>query len=717
MHKENIHFWFTIDRWLSSSRWIQLVLLVGVFGMAYIFSYVLLLSFAGKESNFTDPFFLLFYPNTLDAFLKKDPVSIQSQYIETVAACFIYFLGIVIFGGMLISLISNMISRRVENHQNGLTHYLKRNHVVIMGYDDMVPSIIINVCSNSDSYVLLMSSVKTEIIREKIRRSAASIYTDRIVFNYGHRTHIADLKTAHVESAKIIYIVGNRSLPAHDSMNVECIQSIGRYFKDLTNNGRVSYLPSSIYCVFEDFDTYSAFQTTDIIKDLLPKNVSLVPYNFYHDWSKKILVNRSYTSNGTTYPPLDRDGIKYNDDTFVHLIIVGTSTFGTSIAVEASKILHFPNFDRNNDLKTKITFIDVNADEEINLFRTRNHNFFEIQSSRLIDMTLPKTETTPIPPTVFSGKDNSDFLDVDIEFIKGDVFSDMVRSYLSECSTNENEYLSIILAMSNQQRNFAIAMNMPSIVYERAIPIFIRQDKSSDLVTILHDTSEKMGIVTKHQVKDGKYNPQEMKGRYANIYPFGMTEIGLDHDLITLMQAKLFNYLYYTAFEEKPITYRLKDIDVLKNMDLKEIKRKADEEWQKLSVAKQWSNLYCAYNIPYRMNSLRAMRNGKEDNQKLTDDEIKILGVVEHNRWNVEKLMLGFRKPLPEEDIQNNKAYLLSIDKYNQETREEMKDKLLIHHDIRPFHGLDEIQELDREIVRYIPWIVETANKITKIND
>ena len=714
-------FWFKIDRWLSSSRWIQLYLLIGVFLIVLIISWLILSAVTHKAcSSFSEAFFLLFDPNSFNTYI-QGAKPVNSHSLPTiVAACFIYFLGMMIFGGMLISLITNIISRRVDNFQNGQTHYLRRGHVVILGYDDMVPSIIINVCEKRKNiYVLLMSSVKTELIREKIRRSAASIYLERIIINYGHRTHIDDLKAVHIESADCIYIVGNRALPVHDAMNVECIQCIGNFFNDLAQKIRNIQVPSHIYCVFEDIDTYSAFQTTDIIKGMLPESVSLIPYNFYRDWSKKILVNRSYSNNSKyDYPPIDGNGIKYEDNTYVHLVIVGTSTFGTTLAVEAAKILHFPNFDRDNELKTKITFIDIKADEEINLFRTRCHNFFEIQSSRLIDMTQPVTKIIPISPTVFKGKDYADFLDIDIEFIKGDIFSDKVRYYLSDCSKNENEYLSIILAMSNQQNNFAIAMNMPNILYEKSIPIFIRQDMSSDLVTMLRETCNKAESTTKHQVIDGKYVSSELKGRYSNIYPFGMTDIGLDHDIPTLIQAKLINYLYITAFEEDPITYRFRAIEELKKMDTKDIAEKADKEWEKLSVAKQWSNLYCAYNIPYRLNSLNAMRRDKNQKQnEITDEEIRELGVVEHNRWNVEKLMLGFRKPLPEEDLLRNKRFLQSINKFNESTKGDMKDKLLIHHDIRPFHGLDEIQELDKEIIRYIPWIIDTASLIAKVND
>lgn len=39
---------------------------------------------------------------------------------------------------------------------------------------------------------------------------------------------------------------------------------------------------------------------------------------------------------------------------------------------------------------------------------------------------------------------------------------------------------------------------------------------------------------------------------------------------------------------------------------------------------------------------------------------------------------------------------------------------LLVHHDIRPFEELDNIQELDREFSRYTPWIMRMTEDSIK---
>jgi hypothetical protein len=37
--------------------------------------------------------------------------------------------------------------------------------------------------------------------------------------------------------------------------------------------------------------------------------------------------------------------------------------------------------------------------------------------------------------------------------------------------------------------------------------------------------------------------------------------------------------------------------------------------------------------------------------------------------------------------------------------------KLFIHHDIRPYDELNNIEELDKEFTRYLPWIMRMTEK------
>ena len=82
------------------------------------------------------------------------------------------------------------------------------------------------------------------------------------------------------------------------------------------------------------------------------------------------------------------------------------------------------------------------------------------------------------------------------------------------------------------------------------------------------------------------------------------------------------------------------------------------------------------------------------------ETQLTYMAQVEHNRWNVEKLLLGYRKPLPEEDRH------MAHDKIANSLLKQNKQHHFVHSDIRPYKDLDDIDQLDVEFMRYIPWII-----------
>ena len=298
---------------------------------------------------------------------------------------------------------------------------------------------------------------------------------------------------------------------------------------------------------------------------------------------------------------------------------------------------------------------------------------------------------------------DSDFLDIEFEFIKGDIYSQKVQNVIRQWAEDKDgQYLSIFLAMSDQRSNFVMGMNMPDEVYDNEVPIFIRQDRSDNFVTNLRkaDKKDKIEKLDYSFVnKEGMIEMKKRDARYSHIYPFGMNEASFSADEVSLKRAKLINYLYETANYE---TCQFQGILALDAMSADTIWAEADQYWRKLSVALKWSNLYSAYAIRIKLASLRAMRklsldDTSQDTWLLSEDKAEALARVEHNRWNVEKLLMGYRKARPCEDKYAHPEYAKELTS---------NKKLYIHHDIRPFEDLDGIQELDREFSRYIPWIM-----------
>ena len=260
--------------------------------------------------------------------------------------------------------------------------------------------------------------------------------------------------------------------------------------------------------------------------------------------------------------------------------------------------------------------------------------------------------------------------------------------------------------MREQRENFVMGMNMPDAVYANEVPVFIRQNRSDNFVTNLRneDTKEEGHELTYSVVEGGELKSRERHARYAHIYPFGMNETAFCADHHSLKRAKLINYLYETANYE---TYKFQGLLVLDAIPEDKIWEDADARWQKLSVALKWSNLYNSYTMRTKQRTLRAMRGLDIDDESRdydihSDYEVEQLALVEHNRWNVEKLLMGYRKPRREEDRYAYPEFAGKLKK-NKE--------LFVHHDIRPFDQVGTICELDFEFSRYIPWIMKMTDR------
>lgn len=718
----SVKLWF--DRLLSRSIYSQLVLLLLALAAALALSY-LMLSWSGAEweafciekdlNKWLLPLYLLIDSNALNNLYisGSGPGGAQHGWM-LIASSITFLIGAFIFSGFIIGIITSTIDRRVKNYEEGNTFYLKSGHYVIMGYDEIVPSIINYIQDlDPDAYILILTSAEAPKIREKLRKWFPAARMEKFIINYGHRVSMDIFDHIHLEGAKEIFVAGNHNKSEHDAINVESMDAIYRYLES-EKCRKGSCLPGRITCFFKDIDTYAAFKRADIFRKIEKLGIEFVPFNCRTGWATQVFVTRKYhdlDNPGTeySYPSLYGAGISEDEDKYVHLLFVGTTNLAVAFAMEAANNLHFANGAR---IKTRITFIDRNMDVEKDEFITRNRHFFEVQPYLYRDLTLQgqgvSEEELRGEYVRIRGKATG-FLDVEFEFIKGDIFSlpaqDLVRSWALE--HGKSQYLSVFMALADQRQNFVMGMNMPDEVYDRKVNLFIRQDRSDNFVTDLrnHDLSRREELPPYSIVAEtGECISEPREGRYAHIYPFGMNETAFCHDETALRRAKLINFLYDTG-DYTNLTFL--DEATLNCMPPQEIWTKAEEMWRKKPVAEKWSNLYNAYSIPVKLSTLRRMRGVSPDDAStdfnpLSNGEIEVIARIEHNRWNVEKLVMGYRTPE------------LCEDKYAHPRDEgvlKSNKKHFIHHDIRPFETLDTVAEIDREMARCLPWILRLTDE------
>jgi hypothetical protein len=102
-------------------------------------------------------------------------------------------------------------------------------------------------------------------------------------------------------------------------------------------------------------------------------------------------------------------------------------------------------------------------------------------------------------------------------------------------------------------------------------------------------------------------------------------------------------------------------------------KKDLETEWKTLKTIKKWSN---RYNV--NMFGIKTRSFALEVGQTIDEKTIQLLAEVEHNRWNIEELLLGYRPTTVEERKEIG----------NDSTKKETYKKKFIHNDLCPFNKI-----------------------------
>lgn len=664
------------DRSFSGNGWRQLAWLTGAILSVFLIIYAVSFYF-----SFPEPSAISFTQGDKDAPLGRilqliglfiDPGNLNNvpPHLRWFALGVIV-IGLILFCGILISVFSNMLERRVERFREGDIYYSLSNHVVIIGFNNMVPSLVLQICNDNKFKgcdILIQSSESAQEIRNKIHTELNSKEEKRIIILHARRDSTEEIAKLHTTKAREVFLIGEKEEHDHDSLSLDCLKKIVELHAQSNCNRLIPFT-----VLFEYQTSFAAFQIIDLAEKWR-KHIEFKPFNFYEGWAKKVLVNQQYdnhTPEGITYPPLDREPITYESPKHIHLVIVGMSRMGVALGIEAAHISHFPNFCRDNKNKTVITFIDDNADREMNFFRGRYRHFFDIAPTcftEIKDGTITHSELPPNAKTY----SNTNFLDVRFEFIKGRAEDPIVQDMFQQWAESPHETLTIAVCLCYPPESMAMGLYLPDSIYEKNIPVFIRQETSSTLLEMLSENKKTENI-----------------HRFSHVYPFGMLDncYDLDNESIKIAQAVSYVYQFYNTYNTIPQT--LPDEQELKT------------NWNKLSVSHQWSNLYNAYSVKIKLRSL-GINNYHCFN--LTEKQIAILAETEHNRWNIEKLLLGYRKPT---------ACQLAEIKSSKDKKKEYKEKLFVHPDICPYDELSESsKQYDISITACLPLVMKEYKQV-----
>lgn len=598
--------------------------------------------------------------------------------------------GIILLNGVLISTLTNWFERRKEQWANGdiryksfrvffkLDKFSVNKIAVVIGASENAPTIIKNLLDGKGEtkkgrpyYVVLLTNGKVKEVRDRIASYLNEEDSERLVIYNGQLDSVEEVNHIPIELATEIYVlgeengIGDDSASYHDTQNMKCVHNIASY---LTQN----QIQRRIICrvQFEYQTTYSVFQFSDL-PDNIKEHLVFIPFNRYENWAQAVFVDSEYSEKSKAdneqriikYTPLDGSGISVDSDKNVHLIVVGMTKMGIAVAIQAAQIAHYPNFkiDGDNPHRTKITFIDPDAENEMNFFMGRYQNLFNLARHRYLDLSGREYafNTEWIDPLLNERSEYTylgpNFLDIEWEFIKGSVEQPGVQEYLRQsaeeaysCVDHGNAYCDgkslLTIAICNKFSNEAIAegIYMPANVYDKAQQILVYQPESSEILYNLY-FAEKNNI----------------SKRYSKLRPFGMQNADFTINKASYYCAMLCNYVYFSkpfGTISNDTSNKLDDIvnDIRKEIvtctsarGTKEFMRPARDAWKTLSIFNKWSNKYLSNSFKTKLRSIGYTCDkylcGKNLIEQKMESCKKSMAECEHNRWNTQQLLMGLR--------------------------------------------------------------------------
>ncbi len=564
-------------------------------------------------------------------------------------------LGIFLLNGLLVSAIIGGLDRRKERWQNGEIRYKKRHlgrFAIVIGANEIVSTVIKrllyvpahgnvnNKCEHNNDYVILQTNRDPQNVRAELASRLTDDEMEKVIIYRGLRDSKEELKALYPMHSTEIYVLGESTLSDggqpvdggesfHDSLNMRCVNILAGI---MTEDSDIISRPR-LRCnvLFEYQTTYSVFQFSDVSEDI-KKALEFVPFNRYDSWARQVMVNNrafgGHDNKAIFYRPLDGDGIKSVDsDDHVHFVIVGMSKMGVAMGVQALLQSHYVNYAGAKNScdkrcrRTRITFIDTNADKEMDFFKGRYENLFELACCRYGDANNPSdlmylldydaNWNDPMASGKWAhlSKSNENFIDVEVEFIKGSLESEGVRKFMNYISDNSNgsriqtSRLTVAVCLKNTHQAVAAALYMPLKVYEKAQEIWVYQRESADIINNL----------TLANAKDL---------RYSALRPFGMLYTEYISGRDRYIKAMLVNR-----------TYDKKSYDSLLNMKLSvgNVYSDIKKLWAELPLDKTFSNKYFVDSMSLKERNL--------DKDGYASDS---WNKCEHNRWNVQQLLFGY---------------------------------------------------------------------------
>lgn len=582
-----------------------------------------------------------------------------------------------------------------------LSHSFFSDHILILGGGRAALGIVRAVAHDEalrDRQILIVAKHHPRVLHDYIFAQLSREEQEQVhlAVMYGERCHDKTLKEAKLSKASHIFIVGDDEDADRDARNVACWHKVRDNFEmqvvepsrfrlpELHHNAKESNKEERVVqCQLYLYDEASV-KLFHALQQESHTKVETTVVSYYEEAARQLLVNDTLTDQDCS---LDRGLVAYDNDKYVHLIVLGMSPMGCAMAATAAQLCHFPNFDEESarPVRTKITLVDPQADMLMNQYKARHAALFNLSHYAL---RISANDWLSSRPQAEYG----DFLDVEWEFWKGSSSEDWVRQMIVDCAADERQVLSIAVCGTDGQRNLDEALSLPEEVYR------VPDDCES---------YQKFPMVYLYQPENGclAKSAHDDIFRYRNLVPFGSDEYS---PLVARRRsaAKQINALLRKDKNQPQGDFDPSQLDIL---------------WRQLSFDEKMSCNYFADALFSQFRGLAALL--PQADGEVDDTLLQRLSRQEQNRWNVERLFVGCRAMPVEEREALNAALQSDDESVCREAKIRNKrncNYLFVQKDIAPYKAQtqerkEDYMSLFRNIMQAEAKMVRTIQSSSKI--
>ena len=295
--------------------------------------------------------------------------------------------------------------------------------------------------------------------------------------------------------------------------------------------------------------------------------------------------------------PMDGNGIRKEDRTSVHVVILGFGRMGRSLGLRAAQMGHFAN-----GRKLRISVLDRMAD---------------VQRERFL-FHYPALDNPPDKKPVIC----------DLQFRQGTAESLEARRLITGWAAEPDSLLHIFICMDDNTRALEVAFRLQEALVDRpGSSLYVRLKKRESLAGIFQG-----GL-------SGQAADATVPG--PRIVPFGMVEDACSEEVFNNRDDERVARAIHQRFVEKRKagSRRTPENDP------------ALRDWDQLSDDLRASNFQQADHVALKMRAIGCeivdVTDTRPAVQKFSQDELDALAPLEHTRWNAERLLAGWRYGTP----------------------------------------------------------------------